>query len=135
MKRLTKLLRVPEPYKRGFSGLLDAFERIAYVAIALALSVPIVMLVVSAAISMLEVLEVGVLDTTLTVLDRVLMACIFVELIATVKVTVREGGSFIAESFLLVGLIAVVRRILLLTAKLEGASAEEFQNMLIELGS
>jgi hypothetical protein len=46
MKRLTNLLRVPEPYKRGFSGLLDAFERIAYVAIALALSVPIVMLVV-----------------------------------------------------------------------------------------
>ena len=33
MKRLTNLLRVPEPYKRGFSGLLDAFERIAYVAI------------------------------------------------------------------------------------------------------
>jgi hypothetical protein len=90
------------------------------VAIALALSVPIVMLVVFAAISMLEVLEVGVLDTTLTVLDRVLMAFIFVELIATVRVTVREGGSFIAEPFLLVGLIAVVQRILLLTADLEG---------------
>jgi hypothetical protein len=33
MKRLTNLLRLPEPYKRGFSGLLDAFERIACVAI------------------------------------------------------------------------------------------------------
>jgi uncharacterized membrane protein (DUF373 family) len=124
----------PDPFKRVFTGLLDAFERIAYVAIALALSVPIVMLVFSAAISMLEVYEVGVLETSLTVLDRVLLAFIFVELIDTVRVTVRERGIFIAEPFLLVGLIAVVRRILLLTAEIEQASAEEFQNMLIELG-
>jgi len=124
----------PEPYKRVVSGTLDAFERIAYVAIALALSVPIVMLVFSAAISMLEVSEVGVLETSLTVLDRVLLAFIFVELIDTVRVTVRERGIFIAEPFLLVGLIAVVRRILLLTAEIERVSAEEFQNMLIELG-
>jgi len=124
----------PDPYKRVVSGILDAFERIAYVAIALALSVPIVMLVFSAALSMLEVSEVGVLETSLTVLDRVLLAFIFVELIDTVRVTVRERGIFIAEPFLLVGLIAVVRRILLLTAEIERASAEEFQNMLIELG-
>ena len=62
------------------------------------------------------------------------MAFIFVELIDTVRVTVRERGILIAEPFLLVGLIAVVRRILLLTAELERAGAEEFRNMLIELG-
>lgn len=124
-----------ESYKRVFTGVLDVIERIAYFAIALALSVPIVMLVFSAAISMLEVSEVGVLETALTVLDRVLLAFIFVELIDTVRVTVRERGIFIAEPFLLVGLIAVVRRILLLTAEIEQASAEEFQNMLIELGA
>src|ERR687883_1054806 len=123
----------PDPYKRVVSGILDAFERVAYVAIALALSVPIVMLVFSTAVSMLEVSEVGVLETSLAVLDRVLLAFIFVELIDTVRVTVRERGIFIAEPFLLVGLIAVVRRILLLTAGLEqAASTEEFQNMLIE---
>jgi uncharacterized membrane protein (DUF373 family) len=124
----------PEPYKRIFSGIVDTFERVAYLAIALALSVPIAMLVVSAVISMLEVSEVGVLETSLTVLDRVLLAFIFVELIDTVRVTVRERGIFIAEPFLLVGLIAVVRRILLVTAELERASAEAFRNMLIELG-
>ena len=124
----------PESYKRIFSGILDTFERVAYLAIALALSVPIVMLVVSAVISMFEVSEVGVLETSLTVLDRVLLAFIFVELIDTVRVTVRERGIFIAEPFLLVGLIAVVRRILLVTAELERASGEEFRDMLIELG-
>jgi uncharacterized membrane protein (DUF373 family) len=124
----------PERYKNLFTGILDIFERIAYLAIALALSVPIVMLVFSAAMSMLEVSEVGVLQTALAVLDRVLLAFIFVELIDTVRVTLREQGILIAEPFLLVGLIAVVRRILLLTAEIERASAEEFQNMLIELG-
>ena len=93
----------PDPYKRVVSGILDAFERIAYVAIALALSVPIVMLVFSAALSMLEVSEVGVLETSLTVLDRVLLAFIFVELIDTVRVTVRERGIFIAEPFYWLG--------------------------------
>src|SRR5829696_8012262 len=96
-----------DPFKRVFTAILDAFERIAYFAIALALSIPIVMLVFSAAISMLKVYEVGVLETALTVLDRVLLAFIFVELIDTVRVTVRERGIFIAEPFLLVGLIAV----------------------------
>ena len=124
-----------EPYKRVVSGILDAFERIAYLAIALALSVPIAMLVVSAAMIMLEVSELGVLETVLGVLDRLLLAFIFVELINTIRVTLSERGIFIAEPFLLVGLIAVVRRILLLTAGLEqAASTEQFQNMLIELG-
>ena len=124
-----------DPYKRIFTGVLDAFERIAYLLIALALSVPIVMLVVSAVMSMLEVSEVGVLETVLDVLDRLLLAFIFVELVDTVRVTVTERGIFIAEPFLLVGLIAVVRRILLLTAGLEQAeSTEMFRNMLLELG-
>jgi uncharacterized membrane protein (DUF373 family) len=71
----------------------------------------------------------------LGVLDRLLLAFIFVELIDTIRVTLRERGIFIAEPFLLVGLIAVVRRILLLTATLEQTtSTEEFQNMLLELG-
>ena len=125
----------PESFKRVFTAILDAFERIAYLAIALALSVPIAMLVVSSAMRMLEVSEVGALETALGVLDRLLLAFIFVELIDTIRVTITERGIFIAEPFLLVGLIAVVRRILLLTAGLEQVeSAEEFQNMLAELG-
>jgi len=88
----------PAPYKRVFTRILDGFEPIAYLTIAFALSVPIVMLVVSAAMTMLKVAHLGVLETVLA-------------------------------------LIAVVRRILLLTAGLEQAeSMEKFQNMVIELG-
>jgi hypothetical protein len=125
----------PQRYKKVFTRILNAFESIAYLTIAFALSVPIVMLVVSAVMTMLDVAELGVFETVLAVLDRLLLAFIFVELIATIKITQTERGIFIAEPFLLVGLIAVVRRILLLTARLEQAeSMEKFQNMIIELG-
>ena len=84
----------PQPYKRVFTRILDAFEPIAYLTIAFALSVPIVMLIVSAATTMLEVADLGVLDTVLAVLDRLLLAFIFVELIATIKITQTERGIF-----------------------------------------
>jgi hypothetical protein len=82
----------PQLYKKVFTRILDAFEPIAYLTIAFALSVPIVMLVVSAALIMLEVAELGALGTVLAVLDRLLMAFIFVELIATIKITQTERG-------------------------------------------
>jgi hypothetical protein len=127
---------VRDPQK-VFIRILEAFERIAYLTIAFALGGPPVMLVISAAMSMLEVAEVGILDTALTVLDRLLLAFIFVELIHTIKIvsTVNQHGIFIAEPFLLVGLIAVVRSILLLIANLKQIqSMEEVQILLIELG-
>ena len=107
--------------QKVFTRILEAFERIAYLTIAFALGVPIVMHAISAVMSMLEMAKVGILDTALAVLDNLLLALIFVELIDTIKIvaTVNERGIFIAEPFLLVGLIAVVRSILLLTANLK----------------
>jgi hypothetical protein len=83
------------------------------------------MLAISAVMSMLEVAKVGILDTALAVLDNLLLALIFVELIDTIKIvaTVNERGIFIGGPFLLVGLIAVVRSILLLTANLKGVQS------------
>lgn len=115
-------------------SVLDAAERIIYYVVALALIIPVGMLFVSAAVSMLRVLEVGVLQTVLVVLDRALLVFIFVELLDTIRITVRERGSIVAEPFLLVGLIAVVRRILLVTAQIEQVEdTEAFQNLLTEL--
>ena len=123
---------------RALITILAAFEGIAYLAIAFALSVPVVMLVFSAVMSMLEVLEGGVFETALAVLDSLLLAFIFVELIDTIRiaVTTSESRIFLAEPFLLVGLIAVVRSILLLTANLHQGlrSMEESQVLLIEVG-
>jgi len=103
--------------------------------VALTLIVPIVMLFVSAAMSMLQASEVGILQTVLAVLDHVLLVFILVELLDTIRIIRQERGIIIAEPFLLVGLIAVVRRILLVTAQIEQATGtEEFQRLLTELG-
>src|SRR5215204_5832613 len=84
-----------EPRQRDLgNNILSAFQRVIYFAIALTLSIPIVMLFVSAVMGMLQVSEEGVLETVLTVLDRVLLVFIFVELLDTVRVTVRERGIF-----------------------------------------
>ena len=124
-----------EPNKVNLLSVLDAAERIIYYVVALALIIPVIMLFVSAAASMLRVFEVGVLQTVLVVLDRALLVFIFVELLDTIRITVRERGSIVAEPFLLVGLIAVVRRILLVTAQIEQVEdTEAFQNLLTELG-
>ena len=123
--------------QRVFFRILEAFESIAYLTIAFGLSVPVVMLVIFAVGNMLEVAQDGILDTALDVLDGLLLAFIFVELINTIRIAtgLGERGIFIAEPFLLVGLVAVVRGILLLTADLHQVrSMEEVRILLMEVG-
>ena len=92
------------------------------------------MLFVSAGASILEVFETGLLETALKVLDRLLLIFIFVELLNTIGIFVREN-EITAEPFLIIGLIAVVRRILLVTAEAEQTvGTQEFSNLVMELG-
>ncbi len=77
----------------------------------------------------------GVTQTVVTVLERMLLVFILLELAHSVHIVLREQ-TLVAEPFLIIGLIAVVRRILIITAEgkrfpLEG---EEFTNLLLELG-
>jgi uncharacterized membrane protein (DUF373 family) len=114
--------------------ILNYAEKVVYYGAAFALLVTIGMLFVSAGMALLAVFEAGPLDTALTVLDRVLLIFIFVELLDTIGIFVREN-EIIAEPFLLIGLIAVVRRILLVTAEAEQTiGTEEFPNLIMELG-
>jgi uncharacterized membrane protein (DUF373 family) len=65
----------------------------------------------------------------------VLLITIFVELLITIEIIVRER-QLVAEPFLLIGVVAVVRRILLVTAE-AGQSLddpERFRNLVTELG-
>ncbi|HEY1251131.1 MAG TPA: phosphate-starvation-inducible PsiE family protein, partial [Thermoanaerobaculia bacterium] len=51
------------------------------------------------------------------VLDRILLVLMIIELLYTVKVSFREH-TLVPEPFLIVGLIAVTRRVLIVTAQL-----------------
>ena len=75
-------------------------------------------------------------DNVVFLLDRILLIIIFVEVLYTVQVSFRQH-ILRPEPFLVVGLIAVTRRILVLTAemsKLGKETPEAFYNAMIELG-
>ena len=71
------------------------------------------------------------------VLDRILLVLMMIELLYTVKVSFREHA-LVPEPFLIVGLIAVTRRILIVTAQLavllEQPNEAFFKSAMLELG-
>ena len=113
---------------------LGGSERVVYYTAAVFLLVTVAMLFVSAGASMFRVLEIGPLESALEVLDKVLLIFIFAELLRTI-ITVVEEQEVRVEPFLIVGLIAVVRRILAVTVSIEQSlGTPEFSALLIELG-
>lgn len=94
-------------------------------------------LLVSGAIRFGESLLAGQFAArSIDLLDRLLLILMIVELLYTVQVSFREH-TLVPEPFLIVGLIAATRRILVLTAEfatlLEKGEAV-FRNAMIELG-
>lgn len=116
------------------ANLVELAERVTYYGAALFLLLTIAMVFVSAVISITEVPEVGLLEASLGILDKVLLIFIFTELLGTINTIVRER-EVVAEPFLLIGLIAVVRRILTVTVSIEQAlGTPRFNDLLLELG-
>lgn len=60
-------------------------------------------------------------DTGVFILDRVLLMFIIAELLYTLRL-VNLGGRVLVEPFLFIGLIAVVRRVLVITAEFESGN-------------
>lgn len=114
--------------------IIESAERVIYYGAAVFLLVTIGMVFYDAAAGLLNVLEIGPLNTALEVLDKILLIFIFAELLSTITTIVREQ-EVRAEPFLLIGLIAVVRRVLAVTASIEQSlGTPEFESLLYELG-
>lgn len=114
-------------------GLLAAAERAIYFLAALALIAAAGGLFVVLVLDVLKSETGGVTDTIVTVLERMLLVFILLELAHSVHVVLRERA-LVAEPFLVIGLIAVVRRILIITAEGERVTGEAFRNLMLELG-
>ena len=113
---------------------IELAERVVYYGAALFLLVTIVMVFLSVIIGLRDVAEAGLLQTALEILDKVLLIFIFAELLNTISTTIQER-EIAAEPFLLIGLIAVVRRILAVTVSIEQSlGTPRFQDLLLELG-
>jgi uncharacterized membrane protein (DUF373 family) len=120
--------------KRTLSGILRGSERMLYYIAAVALIATVGFLCVSTAIDIPNLLhEDGAFHTSITVLDRVLLIFIFAELLHSIRVILEEDR-ILVEPFLLIGIIAVIRRILLASAETTlSGSVEDFQRLILEL--
>ena len=110
----------------GLSALADrsfvGIEFVAYLALGVLLAVAALFGVISAAISLWGAIPGPYsVDPLLVAIDRMLLVLMIVEILHTVRVSFRTG-TLVCEPFLIVGLIASIRRILIITLQSSQAS-------------
>jgi hypothetical protein len=75
-------------------------------------------------------------DAGVFILDRILLLFIIAELLYTLRLVIFSGGQILVEPFLFIGLIAVVRRLLVITAEFERQDGRtQVVDFLIEVGA
>ena len=119
---------------RGFAYIEDG----VYIGLGVLLACAAIALLVDAGVQFARILAAGerLQPSVVDLLDRLLLILMLVEVMYTVQVSFREH-SLVAEPFLIVGLVAVTRRILVITAEfaeLMDKGDVAFRNAMIELG-
>jgi uncharacterized membrane protein (DUF373 family) len=116
---------------------LISFEAVLYVAVGLLLAVAAVLVLAGTVTGLVHAVDQGkgAVEVAVLVLDRILLLLIVAELVYTLRFVLRTH-EIVVEPFLYIGLIAVVRRILIVTAEFERAavSGRALTNLLLELG-
>lgn len=115
---------------------LGRAERVVLSMIAVVLVALAVLLLISSVISMIQaVIDRTMSDAAIQILDSVLLVMMTMEIVYTVTLSL-ESHKLAAEPFLIIGIIAAIRRTLVITAestKLEG-NPDAFRSTLLELG-
>lgn len=130
----------PPPRSVGRSTLsrwLSYVEDGVYLASGLVLAGTAVVVLLSAGGLFLAALRAGdVLGQSVAILDSVLLVLLIVEILHTIRVSIEEHR-LLAEPFLVVALIAAVRRVLILlveAAEFLPSHPEQFERVMIEMG-
>lgn len=112
-------------------------EDVLYVGIGVVLAAGAVGLLINAAMTIARSVGAGAIGgSVVAVLDQLLLILMMIEILYTVQVSFREHV-LVPEPFVLVAMIAAVRRILVLTAEFGKLMAEGeavFRYAMIELG-
>ena len=115
---------------------LSRVEDVVYVGLAILLSVLALILLIEGAVDFGRAVVAGeLLARVATLLDRFLLILMVVEILYTVQVSLREH-TLVPDPFLIIGLIAGIRRILVLMAEfpdLVAKGGETFRNAMLEL--
>ncbi len=125
------------PVRQAVVQILSSVEDLVYVGLGLLLtSAALTVLVIALKSMVLALWNHALGGQIVNLLDQILLILLVIELLYTVQVSFRERG-LIAEPFLVVALIAVIRRILVITAevpKLPEAGDVVFRHAMLELG-
>jgi uncharacterized membrane protein (DUF373 family) len=128
--------------RSNFSQSLHLMEALVYIGVGVLLAVAAVGGVLQAGFALWHGIAGGALaNSVLTVLDQLLLVLMMIEILHTVRISLRSQ-TLMMEPFLIVGLIASIRRVLVITmqaAKMtesgqSAAAPEAFRNSMIELG-
>jgi uncharacterized membrane protein (DUF373 family) len=132
-----------EPLRHHFADYLVKAEVVIYSVLAVLLFATALATIADAGKTLWEGLRHWTIDKqTLRVLDQLLIVLMLVEILHTVRISIRSH-TLITEPFLVVGLIASIRRMLVITLEAstltkEGAWSPEraniFRATMIELG-
>lgn len=118
-------------------SILDRVESVFYVLVALFLLIAGVLIIAGTAVDLVGGLREGdpILDVALSLIEEALLLVIVGELLLTLRL-VLIGGQLSGEPFLLIGLVATVRRVVVVTAEVESFpdGGRELTNFLLELG-
>ena len=128
----------PPDLRDKISSAFTRIEDVTYVGLGVLLSVSALVLLFAAAWSLIQGLSFAgpAKELTIDVLDQILLVLMLIEILSTVQVSFREHV-LTPEPFLVVGLIAAIRRILVITAEFSSPSEileAAFQNAMFELG-
>jgi hypothetical protein len=116
-----------------------AFARVqdvVYVGLGVLLAITAVSLLVHGGVDLLGALREGDVRLVVSLLDRTLLTLMLIELLYTVQVSFGEHV-LRPEPFILIALIAAVRRVLVITAEIGGETRPEhlvFNEVMLELG-
>jgi uncharacterized membrane protein (DUF373 family) len=105
------------PARTFISTAFTRVEDVVYVALGVLLAVAAIALLVRGGVDLARAISGGIdVRASVVLLDRILLALMLVEVLYTVQVSFREH-TLAPEPFVLVALIAAVRRVLVITAE------------------
>jgi uncharacterized membrane protein (DUF373 family) len=128
----------PPDLREKISSVFTRVEDVTYVGLGVLLAVSALFLLFAAAWSLIEGVSSSgpAKDLTIEVLDQILLVLMIIEILSTVQVSFREHV-LTPEPFLVVALIAAIRRVLVITAEFSSPSEvleAAFRNAMFELG-
>jgi hypothetical protein len=132
-----------EKFRNSVSQRLYTMEAVFYVTVGILLAAAAIVAVFDAGVMLWRLISSGTLTNYgLLMLDRVLLVLMIVEVLHTVRISIGSKEFMLVQPFLVVGLIATIRRVLVITMHAAQLADQTqvaptdiaFRNAMIELG-